>query len=255
MKHKRIRLTDISTLPTEKIGKEKAATEIALLIEKLSIIQNKLYAQQKHAVLIVLQGMDTSGKDGAVKNVFSGVNPAGCNVKSFKVPTAEEAAHHFLWRISKECPQKGMIQIFNRSHYEDLLVPIVNKTIENKQIKIHCNEINAFEKGLIHDNTIVLKFYLHISHNQQLERLAARKKEEHKRWKYQKEDIAAISKHKEYRKAYETIFKHCSDVAPWQIIPADLKWYKNYRILKDIVHELEQYPIDYPKITEKQLDH
>ena len=242
-----IHLSAISTLPKEKISKEDAAIENASLIEKLVIIQNKLYAQQKYSVLIVLQGMDTAGKDSAVKNVFSGVNPAGCDVTSFKAPTTEEAAHHFLWRISKECPKKGKIQIFNRSHYEDILVPIVNKTANSKLIKGRCKEINAFEKGLIRDNTILFKFYLHISHKEQLERLSSRKTEEHKRWKYQKEDVIAISKHKEYRKAYEVVFKHCSEV-PWHIIPADIKWYKNYRILKNIVDELEKYDINYPKI-------
>ncbi len=244
----RIKLSKISTSPTEKITKAAAAKENIRLIERLSTIQNKLYAQQKYAVLIVLQGMDASGKDGAVKNVFSGVNPAGCNVKSFKVPSAEEAAHHFLWRITKECPAKGFIHIFNRSHYEDILMPVINKSANDKQIKERFNEINVFERGLIKSNTIVMKFYLHVSHNEQLMRLEERKTDEHKRWKYQKGDIIAISKHDEYKKVYETIFENCSEDAPWHIIPADAKWYKNYAILKKIVETLEKYDINYPEV-------
>jgi len=245
---KEIKLKDISTSPEEKITKEEAAKESVELTEKLAEIQNKLYAQKKYDVLIILQGMDASGKDSAVKHVFSGVNPAGCRVKSFKAPTEEEQAHHFLWRISKECPEKGMIQIFNRSQYEDILVPAVNKLIDNELIKYRCDEINSFEKGLVRNNTILMKFYLHISHDKQLEKLQIRKTDEYKRWKYQKEDIAAISKHDDFAKVYEYIFGHCAEAAPWKVIPADKKWYKNYAILNEIVQELEKYEIHFPKV-------
>jgi PPK2 family polyphosphate:nucleotide phosphotransferase len=241
-----IHLAKISTLPIEKISEEKAKKEITRLVKELSSIQNKLYAQRKYAVLIVLQGMDTSGKDSAVKHVFSGVNPAGYSVKSFKVPTAEESAHHFLWRISKCCPEKGMTQIFNRSHYEDILMPIINKSLDNDQVKERCDEINVFERGLLKDNTLVLKFYLHVSHKEQLKRLKDRKTDEHKRWKYQKADMIAIAKHDEYVKAYEFVFEQCSEDVTWQVVPADKKWYKNYYILRAIVKELEKYDIKYP---------
>ncbi len=245
---KKIKLKDISTSPEEKITKEEAAKESVELTEKLAEIQNKLYAQKKYDVLIVLQGMDASGKDSAVKHVFSGVNPAGCRVKSFKAPTEEERAHHFLWRISKECPEKGMIQIFNRSQYEDILVPAVNKLIDDELMKSRCDEINAFEKGLVRNNTILMKFYLHISHDKQVEKLQERKTNEYKRWKYQKEDIAAISKHDDFAKVYEYIFEHCADAAHWKVIPADKKWYKNYSLLNEIVQELEKYEIHFPKV-------
>ncbi len=245
---RQIKLSKISTLPIEKITKSEAAKENIRLTKKLSTLQNKLYAQQKYAVLIVLQGMDASGKDGAVKNVFSGVNPAGCNVKSFKEPTQEEAAHHFLWRITKDCPAKGFIQIFNRSHYEDILMPIINKSATDKQTKERYTEINVFEKGLIKNNTIIMKFYLHVSHKEQVARLKERKTNEHKRWKYQEEDIAAISKHDEYKKVYDDIIENCSEDAKWNIVPADMKWYKNYMILKTIVDTLEKYDIDYPEV-------
>ncbi|HXU28252.1 MAG TPA: PPK2 family polyphosphate kinase [Bacteroidia bacterium] len=242
-----IKLNGISTLPKEKITEAKAKKEIVHLIEKLSTIQNKLYAQRKYAVLIILQGMDTSGKDSAVKHVFSGINPAGCNVKSFKVPTLEETLHHFLWRVVKECPEKGMIELFNRSHYESILVPMVHKSATGETLKERCEEINAFEKGLVNDNTIVFKFYLHVSHKEQVKRLKDRKTDEHKRWKYQKEDILAISKHNDYKKAYEFVFENCSEDVTWQIVPAVKKWYKNYCILRSIVKELERYDIHYPK--------
>lgn len=192
--------------------------------------------------------MDTAGKDSAVKHVFSGVNPAGCNVKSFKVPSHEEYAHHFLWRVSTQCPARGMIQIFNRSHYEEILMPKINNTCNTKILKQRCNEINAFEKGLINNNTIILKFYLHISHNEQIIRLEERKNDKNKQWKYQKQDIADIANHKLYKKAYEFIFKNCSESKEWLIIPADKKWYKKNLILHAIVAELNKYKIDYPEI-------
>lgn len=249
----RIDLDSISTLPVEKISKWKAANKNIRLIKKLAAIQDKLYAQKQYSVLIVIQGMDTAGKDGAVKNVFSGVNPAGCNVKSFKVPTVEEASHHFLWRVSKECPQKGMIQIFNRSHYEDLLIPIINNSLPDKQFKERCNEINIFEKGLVKNDTILLKFFLNISHPEQLRRLDARKTDTNKRWKFQKEDIVDIKKHNKYKKAYESIFARCSDAEKWQIIPADKKWYKNYCILNFIVNRLENHKINYPDLKLRDI--
>lgn len=243
-----IHLSKISTLPTKKISKEKASSETARLIKILANIQDKLYAQKKYSVIIVLQGMDTAGKDGAVKNVFSGVNPGGCNVKSFKVPNLDESSHHFLWRVSKECPEKGMMEIFNRSHYEDILMPFVNNQFTENILKERCEEINAFEKGLIKNDTIFMKFFLHISHSEQLKRLDARKTDSSKRWKYQKEDIADIKKHNQYEKAYEFIFKQCSKPSSWIIIPADKKWYKNYFILSEIVNELKKYDIDYPDL-------
>jgi PPK2 family polyphosphate:nucleotide phosphotransferase len=244
-----IHLSGLTTLPLEKITAEESLLKISSLHEKLARIQDKLFAQEQYSVLIILQGMDTSGKDGAVKNVFTGVNPAGCQVKSFKAPTAEEASHHFLWRVSKECPQKGMIKIFNRSHYEDILVPIVEKLLDESLVMKRCEEINLFERGLIQHNTILMKFYLHVSHEEQLRRLEARRNAAHKRWKYHKEDDIAISKHEEYKRVYELIFKNCSQAACWQIIPADKKWYRDYILLKLIVEELEKYDIRYPEIS------
>jgi PPK2 family polyphosphate:nucleotide phosphotransferase len=245
---KKIDLSRISTKPPEDADKKETLEKHEALVQKLSEIQNKLYAQQKYSVLIIIQGMDASGKDGAIKSVFSGVNPAGCNVKSFKVPTPEEAAHHFLWRINKECPPKGMMMIFNRSQYEEILESTINKTEDLKKIDSYYDDINAFEKSLVNDHTIMLKFYLHVSHGEQLKRLKERKTDEHKRWKYQKGDVKAIKKHKEYKRVYEKIFERCSAQVPWHIVPADKNWYKNYSILSTIVKKLQDFDIQYPKI-------
>jgi PPK2 family polyphosphate:nucleotide phosphotransferase len=243
---KTFRLNDISTLPPAGFLKKHAAVEAKILMDKLIEIQNKLYAQNKYSVLIILQGMDTSGKDSAIKHVFSGINPSGCRVKSFKVPSEEENAHHFLWRISKECPEKRFIQIFNRSHYEHILENAVNNKMKKADIKLHFTEVNVFEKGLELNNTIILKFYLHVSHKVQLERLESRKESVHKRWKYQEEDVKSIGKHEAYRKIYESIFEN-TQIVPWEIIPSDKKWYKNHLILKKVVETLEKYKIEYPK--------
>lgn len=248
---KHIDLDKTSTLPVKKINKGEVEIEMLKLTEQLTNIQDKLYAQNKYGVLIILQGMDTAGKDSAVKHVFSGVNPAGCNVKSFKAPTEEESAHHFLWRISKECPPKGMIKIFNRSHYEDVLVPMVRQLLSKKELEERCHEINTFEKGLVKNNTIIIKFFLHISHQEQVERLAERKTNPHKQWKYQEGDVKDIAMHKQYKNAYEFIFENCGHSADWHIIPADKKWYKNYLILQKIVETLSLYDIDYPKVISK----
>ncbi len=249
----RISLSSIKTLPPKKITKAKVKSITFRLIKELAEIQDKLYAQKKYSVLIVLQGMDTAGKDGAVKHVFSGVNPAGCNVKSFKVPTSEEISHEFLWRINKECPAKGMIQIFNRSHYEDLLIPKVNKQLSDKSLKERIHEINAFEKGLVKDNTILMKFFLNISHEEQLKRLKSRKNDPHKRWKFQKEDVVDIGKHDKYKNVYQLLLNKCATAKPWQIIPADKKWFKNYMILNSIVLELNKYDINYPVLKLKNI--
>lgn len=244
------KLSKHSTLPPKKINKSDLLKENRVLIKKLSAIQDKLYAQNKYSVLIIFQGMDTSGKDSAVKHMFSGVNPAGCKVMSFKVPTPEESAHHFLWRVSAQTPATGMIQIFNRSHYEEILMPIVHNTQTIKTLRARCNEINVFEAGLVNNNTILLKFYLHISHTEQLQRLSERQHDKTKQWKLSEKDVVDINKHDAYKKAYEFIFDHCWQ-NPWIIIPADKKWFKNNQLLKMIVDKLNQYSIEYPTLNKQ----
>jgi PPK2 family polyphosphate:nucleotide phosphotransferase len=244
-----IKLSAISTKPPTKVKKSEVISKMSSLTKQLSAIQEKLYAQHGFSVLIVLQGMDTSGKDSAVKQVFTGVNPAGCNVTSFKAPTAIELNHHFLWRISNACPQLGMIQIFNRSQYEDILVPMVLETHTEHILNKRCEEIKVFEEGLVATNTIVLKFFLHVSQHEQFSRLKKRKENPSKQWKFHPEDLIDTEKHQKYLNAYQFILNHHSTVLPWFIVPADKKWYKNYIILNSIVQTLTQYHFDYPVLT------
>lgn len=231
-------LKKISTRPPEGMDKLSCQHEVKKLKEKLDQLQEQLFAQNKASLLVILQGMDTSGKDNAVKHVFSGVNPAGCKVKSFKVPSEEENAHHFLWRVSKECPERRYIQIFNRSHYEHVLENVINGRMDNATMRSCLEEINAFEKGLELHGTRILKFYLHVSQEVQQERYEVRKNDPEKQWKLQLTDKQSIERHDEYAKIYESIFEQSNDVE-WRIVPSDKKWYKNYLILKTVVESLE----------------
>jgi PPK2 family polyphosphate:nucleotide phosphotransferase len=246
-KNERYDLKKISSKP-ENSSKEETQEQTPKLLERLKDLQSKLYAQQKYSLLIVLQGMDTSGKDSAVKNVFSGINPTGCNVKAFKVPTEEEQKHDFLWRIHKEMPERGMIQIFNRSHYEDILAGTVLKLAPKEVLEQRYEMINNFEHLLVENNTIVMKFYLHVTQEEQLERLEERKTDPYKQWKYQEGDVQQIADHDKYLAVYEQILERCSKPVPWHIVPADKKWYKNFYILKAIVEGLEKYDINYPGV-------
>ncbi len=246
---KTIKLNDWSTMPPSTADKETLKKESKKLVVDLALLQEKLFAQHKYSVLIVIQGMDTSGKDSAVKHVFSGVNPAGCAVKSFKKPTELELNQHFLWRISNSCPSTGMMQIFNRSHYEDILIPLSRDTISTKALQARMKEIESFEKGLVENNTLLFKFYLHISYKEQLIRLESRKSNPNKQWKLNKEDSKDISKHKTYRKIYEYILSQSNKVQPWEIIPSDCKWYKNHTILNSLVNRLGKMDIEFPTLS------
>lgn len=245
------KLNNIPTLPPEGNEKKDIKHQIRLLKKELIALQEKLFAQNKSSILIILQGMDTSGKDNAVKHIFSGVNPAGCKVKSFKVPSEEEQAHHFLWRISKECPERRYIQLFNRSQYEDVLENVIQEKMNWKTAHSHLEEIDAFEKGLQNDHTRVLKFYLHVSKEIQLKRLAKRKKNPEKQWKYDKQDQVSIERHGTYLKIYEKIVGKQQSI-PWQVIPADKKWYKNYLIIQSVVRELKKLILDESKTKKRQ---
>ncbi len=235
-----------STNPPKGIEKKDALKEISELKEQLTDLQNLLYASKKYSLLIVLQGMDTSGKDGTIKNVFSSINPQGCTVKSFKSPTEEEIMHDFLWRIYPHAPAKGMIQIFNRSHYEDILYPCVHKTIDKKILEERYDKINQFEDNLKDNGTIVLKFFLHISKKEQSERLKERLTIPEKRWKYNPNDKTEAKRWDDYMEVYEQIVHHCAEDKPWHIVPADHKWYRNLYILKEIVKVLKSLKMEYP---------
>lgn len=241
-----IKLKDISTRAPKDWDKEQTKATTAGIIESLNELQNLLYAESKHAILIILQGMDASGKDGVIRKVFGALNPQGVRVHSFKVPTDEELSHDFLWRVHGVCPPKGSIQIFNRSHYEDVLVTRVHKWIDEKTVKKRIKAINDFEQLLQeHNSTTILKFYLHISPEEQGQRLQERISNPAKQWKYNEKDFEEAKLWDDYRAAYEDCFEQCNDV-PWTIVPADQNWYKEYLIAHTLQKALEKLNMQYP---------
>jgi PPK2 family polyphosphate:nucleotide phosphotransferase len=241
-----IKLKDISTRAPKDWDKEQTKATTDGIIESLNELQNLLYAESKHAVLVVLQGMDASGKDGVIRKVFGALNPQGVRVHSFKVPTEEELSHDFLWRIHGVAPPKGTIQIFNRSHYEDVLVTRVHKWVDDKLVKKRMKAINDFEQLLQeHNSTTILKFYLHISPEEQEQRLQERISNPAKQWKYNEKDFEEAKLWDDYRAAYEDCFEQCNDV-PWTIVPADQNWYKEYIIAHTLQKALEKLNMQYP---------
>ncbi|MBN8657760.1 MAG: polyphosphate kinase 2 family protein [Anaerolineae bacterium] len=239
---KKIKLADIDPQDTGKFkgGKEDGLKEIAKLNEKLQELQELLYAEGKHKVLVVLQAMDTGGKDGAIRRVFDGVNPQGVKVASFKVPTAEEMAHDYLWRVHKVAPASGELVIFNRSHYEDVLVVRVHNYVPKEVWSKRYEQINAFEKLLAENGTTILKFFLHISKGEQKERLQARLDDPSKHWKFSVGDLAERKLWDDYQAAYEdALNKTSTEHAPWIVVPADRKWYRDLVISKVLVETLE----------------
>jgi len=239
-------LAGIDTRAPKDFDKLATKEKINKILEELNELQNLLYAEGKHSVLIVIQGMDASGKDGVIRNVFGKLNPQGVMVKSFKAPTTEELSHDFLWRIHSHAPAKGMIQIFNRSHYEDILITRVHKWCDDETAKKRMKAINNFEKLLAeHNNTIILKFYLHISRDEQQGRLQERIKDPAKQWKYNENDFAEAKLWKEYMTMYEDCFENCNDI-PWTVVPADQNWYKEYIIAKQLRDALTGLKMQYP---------
>ncbi len=242
------KLSKISTKAPEKLDKEDTKRQTAKILKKMEKLQNELYAQGKFSLLIVLQGLDASGKDGVVKNVFSGLNPLGVDVKAYKAPTEEEKQFDFLWRVHKNVPAKGTIMLFNRSHYEDVLVPVVEKWINKDRTKNRFEYINNFEKLLQEENnTIILKFYLHISKEKQHEKLVERRNNPEKYWKHSDGDWETSKKWDDYMDAYQDVFDAC-DKPEWEIIPSDQNWYKEYLIAKRVLEILEKLKLQYPKL-------
>lgn len=229
------------------LDKDETKAETKKLRERLAELQEILYAQGKYSVLIILQAMDAGGKDSTINKVFSGVNPQGFQIASFKKPSEEELAHDFLWRIHKEVPAKGKIGIFNRSHYEDVLIVRVNNLVPKKVWQARYDHINNFEKLLVDSGTTILKFYLHISKEEQKERFQDRLDDPSKHWKFSKGDLPVREQWDDYMRAFEDAISHCNtDYAPWHIIPANRKWYRNYVILKAIVESMEAMSLEYP---------
>jgi PPK2 family polyphosphate:nucleotide phosphotransferase len=220
-------------------------------IERLIDLQELLYAGAERSVLIVIQAMDTGGKDGLIKHVFRGLNPAGVAVTSFKRPSEDELAHDFLWRIHQQTPRKGMIGVFNRSHYEDVLVVRVHELVPKSLWKKRYDQINEFEELVSENGTVILKFFLHISRDEQKRRLEDRLREPHKHWKFNPGDLKERERWDDYMEAYEAALSKChTENAPWHIVPANNKWYRNYVVTKALVEAMEAMDLKYPPAAE-----
>jgi PPK2 family polyphosphate:nucleotide phosphotransferase len=249
--HAKVRLSKHSSSGHDGIADQDAANlVVAKHRGQLDALQEVFYASQKKALLIVLQGMDTAGKDGTIRHIFSGINPQGCDVSSFKVPTPLEARHEFLWRCQKRVPARGMIGIFNRSHYEDVLSPWVHDQIDAKTVRRRFQDINAWEQTLTDGDVVILKFYLHISRTEQTERLQSRIDTPDKRWKLSPADFAERQFWPKYIDAYEEILRHTSHKhAPWFVIPSDHKWYRNVAISTILVEAMRGLNLKFPPPT------
>jgi len=229
---------------------DKAHARLEKNITRMEDLQYRLYAGSRRALLVILQGMDASGKDGTVRHVMSGLNPQGCRVTSFKVPSAEEAGHDFLWRIHRAVPAHGEIGIFNRSHYEDVLVVRVHQLVPKSVWSARYDQINAFEKLLTENGVTILKFFLHISKQEQKERLEARLEDSSRNWKISPADLKERERWGDYVKAYETVLSRCSTPAiPWFVIPSNKKWFRNLAVSQIIVETLERMNPKFPKAT------
>lgn len=242
----KISLKNISTRAPKEMDKDATKEKTIKMLEELDELQNLLFAEGKHAVLVVIQGMDGSGKDGVIRNVLGNMNPQGVTVKSYKAPTAEELSHDFLWRIHQYAPARGMIQVFNRSHYEDILVTRVHKWCDDETAQKRMNAISDFEKLIQdHNNTHILKFYLHVSPEEQHERLAERMQDPAKMWKYNAKDFEEAKLWDVYMEMYEDCFEQC-DKPEWTIVPADQNWYKEYIIAKALRDLLKGLDMKFP---------
>jgi PPK2 family polyphosphate:nucleotide phosphotransferase len=232
---------DTGDYPANDKGKAAAEEDLQRLLDKIRKLQERLYARSTDAFLIVLQAMDTGGKDGTIKRVMSGVNPLGCRAISFKVPTAIELAHDFLWRVHHEVPRTGHIGIFNRSHYEDVLVTRVHGQITDKVADQRYMHINNFERLLAQSRTTVVKFFLHISKDEQKKRLEARLRDPEKQWKFNPSDLEERKLWPKYQAVYETTIAATStECAPWYVVPANHKWYRNVVVASTVVSALEK---------------
>ena len=247
---KEIHLKDFDTNDSNTFdGKKKDGKKYLLeLNQELEALQELLYAEGKHKLLVVLQGMDAAGKDGTIRHVFEGVNPQGVRVASFKVPTEEELAHDYLWRIHKQMPRSGEIVIFNRSHYEDVLVVRVKNLVSEKTWKKRYDQIKQFEKMLVEEGTTILKFFLHIDKEEQKERFQARLDDPTKHWKFNPNDLKDRALWEDYQRAYEDVLnKTSTELAPWYVIPANKKWYRNLLIAEILIKTLKSFKMQYPE--------
>jgi PPK2 family polyphosphate:nucleotide phosphotransferase len=245
-------------------SKEQAAAALADGVATLAALQEKLYAENRWAVLLVFQAMDAAGKDSTIKHVMSGVNPQGCQVFSFKAPSPEELDHDFLWRTTRCLPERGRIGIFNRSYYEEVLVVRVHPEFLDKQRlpvglvtkaiwKERFEDINAFERNLSRNGTLILKFFLHVSREQQRQRFLERLEEPAKNWKFSVVDLDARARWRDYMAAYEDMIRHTATAyAPWHVVPADHKWFTRVVVVQTIVTALERLDLEFPTVSREQ---
>ncbi len=242
--HLKDRATDETGRFNEKSAGKAACEENLMMLDEL---QEKLYAEAKHPVLVVLQAMDAGGKDGTIEHVFSGLNPQGCAVSSFKAPTALELSHDYLWRIHQAVPPKGMIGIFNRSHYESVLVERVKQLAPKEVWTRRYKQINEFERMLSDEGTTILKFFLHISKDEQKRRMEARLADPKKHWKFNLADLKERERWDDYQAAFEDALRECSTKhAPWYVVPADKKWFRNWVVSDVLVRRLKSLKPQYP---------
>lgn len=247
---RKIKLSKVDPDDTGGGTKEKAQERFAELRDKISELQTVLHAEHRRSLLLVFQAMDTGGKDGAIKDLCAGLNPAGLHLTSFKVPTSEELDHDFLWRIHRAAPAKGMIGIWNRSHYEDVLVARVHKLVPKKVWRARYDQINRFENILTENGTTILKFMLHISKDEQKKRLQARLDRPDKWWKFNLGDIKERALWSEYQKAYEDAVNKCSTKwAPWHIVPANHKWARDLALAEIVLGALKEMDPRYPEVA------
>ncbi len=262
-------VSDFDPSLTGEVSKQDAKDQLAQDVEKLSELQSMLYAQDRYSILIIFQAMDAAGKDGTIKHVMSGINPQGCQVFSFKQPSAEELDHDYLWRINRCLPERGRIGIFNRSHYEDVLIAKVHpeiilsgklpgietvKDIDPDFWKRRYRQINDFERYLTENGTVVLKFFLNVSKAEQKKRFMERLDDKAKNWKFSSADVKERQFWDEYMKAYADVLTETStELAPWYVIPADNKWFMRYAVGRIICDRMKQLDLHYPKLSEEGL--
>jgi PPK2 family polyphosphate:nucleotide phosphotransferase len=247
----RIRLNDIDAGDKgDHEDKHSAQAELEKYTEQLLDLQYLLYAENKRSLLIILQGMDAGGKDGTIKHVLGAMNPQGCRVYGFKTPSAEELAHDYLWRIHQATPRTGYVTVFNRSHYEDVLIVRVHNLVPKEVWSKRYDEINAFERELSDNDTHIVKFYLHIDKEEQLARFKQRLDDPNRHWKISESDYAEREYWGDYQKAYEEAISKCStDYAPWYVIPSNHKWFRNLAVSQILVRTLESLNMKFPAPT------
>jgi PPK2 family polyphosphate:nucleotide phosphotransferase len=247
----RVDLSTIDPAATHGHAKAASAEELATGLERLTDLQDRIWAEGRHKVLVVLQGIDAAGKDGTVLHVMSAFNPQGCSVTPFKAPSAEELAHDYLWRIHRHVPGKGEIVVFNRSHYEDVLVVRVHDIVPKDVWSRRYDEINAFEQLLTDEGTTIVKFFLYIDRDEQRARLQARLDDPTKRWKFRLGDLEERKRWDDYTAAYEAVLERCStDRAPWYVIPANRKWFRNLAVAEILADTLDELEPSYPEPAE-----